>query len=44
MKSPFPGMDPFLEHPSFFPDLHGRFNVYLGKLCNLNYPTRISRC
>ncbi|HMC67440.1 MAG TPA: DUF4058 family protein [Gemmataceae bacterium] len=23
MPSPFPGMDPFLEHPAFFPDLHG---------------------
>ena len=23
MPSPFPGMDPFLEHPHFFPGLHG---------------------
>ena len=23
MPSPFPGMDPFLEHPYFFPGLHG---------------------
>lgn len=23
MPSPFPGMDPFLESPRFFPDLHG---------------------
>ena len=22
MPSPFPGMDPYLEHPRFFPDLH----------------------
>jgi hypothetical protein len=22
MPSPFPGMDPYLEHPQFFPDLH----------------------
>ena len=22
MPSPFPGMDPFLEDPSFWPDLH----------------------
>lgn len=22
MPSPFPGMDPYLEHPEFFPDLH----------------------
>ncbi len=26
MPSPFPGMDPFLEHPSMFADLHGRLN------------------
>jgi hypothetical protein len=25
MPSPFPGMDPFLELPEFFPDLHDRF-------------------
>ena len=24
MSSPFPGMDPFLEHPSHFPGLHDR--------------------
>lgn len=29
MPSPFPGMDPFLEHPDFFPDLHGAMHVYL---------------
>lgn len=23
MPSPFPGMDPYLEHPQVFPDLHG---------------------
>lgn len=25
MPSPFPGMDPFLEHPSIFPDFHDGF-------------------
>lgn len=25
MPSPFPGMDPYLEHPLFFPGLHDRF-------------------
>jgi hypothetical protein len=25
MKSPFPGMDPFLEHPAFWSDFHIRF-------------------
>lgn len=29
MPSSFPGMDPFLEHPDFFPDLHGAMHVYL---------------
>ena len=28
MPSPFPGMDPFLEHPNFFPDLRGAMHVY----------------
>ena len=28
MKSPFPGMDPFLEPPSFWPDFHARFVNY----------------
>lgn len=31
MPSPFPGMDPFLEHPSLFPGLHDRFIAYLGE-------------
>ncbi len=25
MPSPFPGMDPFLENPAFWPDFHSRF-------------------
>jgi hypothetical protein len=25
MKSPFPGMDPYLESPEFWPDFHSRF-------------------
>ncbi len=24
MKSPFPGMDPYLEHPTLWPDIHNR--------------------
>jgi len=31
MPSPFPGMDPFLEHPDFFPDLHGRLHVHISE-------------
>ena len=41
MPSPFPGMDPYLESPDWFPDLHdglifikGRFKpVYPAVLC-----------
>lgn len=29
MPSPFPGMDPFLEHPDFFPGLRGTMPVYI---------------
>src|SRR5438445_2833332 len=29
MPSPFPGMDPFLENPGIFPDLHDSLIVYL---------------
>lgn len=28
MPSPFPGMDPYLEHPDIFPDFHDRFAIY----------------
>jgi Protein of unknown function (DUF4058) len=31
MPSPFPGMDPYLEHPAFFPGLHDRFITYLSE-------------
>lgn len=31
MPSPFPGMDPFLEHPDIFPDFHNRFVSYLSE-------------
>lgn len=30
MPSPFPGMDPYLEHPNIFPNLHDRLIVYLA--------------
>lgn len=29
MPSPFPGMDPYLESPAFWPDFHRTFLVYL---------------
>src|SRR4051812_43021183 len=31
MPSPFPGMDPFLEHAGIFPDLHDSLIVYLSE-------------
>ena len=30
MKSPFPGMDPYLEHPSLCPDVHNRLITALA--------------
>jgi hypothetical protein len=38
MRSPFPGMDPFLEHPAHFPDLHDRFIAYLGEALGTSLP------
>ena len=29
MSSPFPGMDPFLEHPDIFPDFHDSFITHI---------------
>ena len=30
MKSPFPGMDPYLEHPAIWPDVHNRLIAAIG--------------
>jgi hypothetical protein len=30
MPSPFPGMDPYLEHPAVFPGLHSRLITALS--------------
>lgn len=30
MPSPFPGMDPYLEHPDIFPDFHDRLVTYVS--------------
>ena len=38
MPSPFPGMDPFLEHPDFFSDLHGRLHVYISEVLQASLP------
>ena len=38
MPSPFPGMDPFLEHPAYFPDLHDSMNIYLREVLQSKLP------
>ncbi len=32
MPSPFPGMDPYLESPDWFPDLHGSLIVFMKEI------------
>ena len=38
MPSPFPGMDPWLEAPGLFPDLHQRLIAYLSEAVALTLP------
>jgi hypothetical protein len=38
MPSPFPGMDPFLEDPVVFPDLHDSMIVYLREALQTRLP------
>ncbi len=38
MPSPFPGMDPFLERLSIFPDFHNRFIAYLSEFLKPDLP------
>src|SRR4051794_23297650 len=38
MPSPFPGMDPYLEDPAIFPDLHDSFITYLREALNARLP------
>lgn len=38
MPSPFPGMDPYLEHPDIFPDFHDRFVTYLSETIQADLP------
>ncbi len=38
MLSPFPGMDPFLEHPQFFPGLRFCLVVHLREVLQANLP------
>ncbi len=38
MQSPFPGMDPYLEAPSIFPDFHDRFITHLSEALQPGLP------
>ena len=38
MPSPFPGMDPYLEHPALWPGVHQRFITYVGDALNALLP------
>lgn len=38
MPSPFPGMDPFLEHPAVFPGFHDSFITYLRETLQARLP------
>jgi len=38
MPSPFPGMDPWLEDPAIFPDLHDSLVIYLRDAINAQLP------
>ena len=38
MRSPFPGMDPFLEHPALFPDVHDSLIFCLREALNATLP------
>ena len=40
MRSPFPGMDPYLEDPDVWPDFHGTFLVALRAQLNEQLPPR----
>ena len=38
MPSPFPGMDPYLEHPAIFPGLHDSFVTYIREALQPKLP------
>jgi hypothetical protein len=38
MPSPFPGMDPYLENPEIFPDVHDSLITYLRESIQANLP------
>jgi hypothetical protein len=38
MPSPFPGMDPYLESPDWFPDLHGSLIIFMKSMLQRSLP------
>lgn len=42
MPSPFPGMDPYLEHPDWFPDLHGSLIIHMKETIQHSLPESYS--
>lgn len=44
MPSPFPGMDPYLEDPRIFPDLHDTLLIYLRSEIQRVLPERYVAC
>ncbi|CAN5731949.1 DUF4058 family protein [soil metagenome] len=40
MPSPFPGMDPYLEHPALWPGVHQRLITYIGDALNEILPPK----
>ena len=38
MPSPFPGMDPYLESPDWFPDLHGSLIIHMKETLQRSLP------
>ncbi len=38
MPSPFPGMDPYLESPDWFPDLHGSLIIFMKETLQRSLP------
>ena len=40
MPGPFPGMDPYLEHPARWPDLHHALITYTREALNERLPAR----
>src|SRR3954447_14095748 len=38
MKSPFPGMDPYLEEPSLWPDVHLTLIIAMRAVLNTSMP------